>query len=508
MLIFKIAWRNIWRHKGKSIVIGVIILFGAFIMTIGNAVIAGMDRGIQENVVERFMGDALILSTNQEKDNIIGGMTMDEVEPIAGYPQIREFLNTNSLVRAHLPAGWGIAMTLSEVSDSPNFTGLFGVNFSDYQAMFKSNVITFEGKPLEDNERGLLCGTLLRERTFKMFTGEWITPKGEETVVSNMTVEAKTAYNRGVLETKDNLVLLGIGSDTATDIRLPVKGVMKFASLNRFWGDLCIVDIESFRECFGYLAASESETELSEEEEMLLSTDFDDFGFFEDTKTAKSENLDIDLSVLKEEDSDTIDESIDVSEGSYNAIFVKLNYKNDRRKVIASLNKQLKEAGLDARIVPWENAMKNISQLAAVIRAVLSGFVLFLYFVAAIVIMNTLSMAAIERTGEIGMMRAVGAKKAFISQMFLSETILLSFVFGVAGMLLGGITSAIVASLNITASNDALQMLFGGDTFHPILGVGDVIGGCVMLAFVVFLASLYPIFVARRITPLEAIARD
>ena len=39
-LIIKISWRNIMRHKGKSIVIRVILFLGALLMTVGNGVIS------------------------------------------------------------------------------------------------------------------------------------------------------------------------------------------------------------------------------------------------------------------------------------------------------------------------------------------------------------------------------------------------------------------------------------------------------------------------------------
>jgi len=44
-LIIKIAWRNILRHKGKSVIIGVILFLGALIMTVGNGVISGWTLG-------------------------------------------------------------------------------------------------------------------------------------------------------------------------------------------------------------------------------------------------------------------------------------------------------------------------------------------------------------------------------------------------------------------------------------------------------------------------------
>jgi ABC-type antimicrobial peptide transport system permease subunit len=133
---------------------------------------------------------------------------------------------------------------------------------------------------------------------------------------------------------------------------------------------------------------------------------------------------------------------------------------------------------------------------------------MMLFVVAIIIIVNTLSMAALERTTEIGMMRAVGARKGFISKMFLAETGALSTVFGGAGIVAGAITVKILAALQLTSDNDMVQLFFGGDTFHPLLTGGDFILAIVQLTLVTLIAVVYPVRVARSITPLDAISRD
>jgi putative ABC transport system permease protein len=138
----------------------------------------------------------------------------------------------------------------------------------------------------------------------------------------------------------------------------------------------------------------------------------------------------------------------------------------------------------------------------------LAGFVFFIFIVAIIVIMNTLSMSAIERTSEIGMMRAVGARKSFIARMFFTEIFILSGGFGGLGILTGIILTAIVASLGITTDNGIAQLLFGGDSFIPILTVSDILACIFELILVTLLAWVYPARIASRITPLEAIARE
>jgi ABC-type lipoprotein release transport system permease subunit len=163
---------------------------------------------------------------------------------------------------------------------------------------------------------------------------------------------------------------------------------------------------------------------------------------------------------------------------------------------------------VDARAVNWKKAAGQIADLATIIRGSLFGFVLFIFFVAIIIIMNTLSMAAMERVTEIGMMRAVGAKKDFISNMFALETSLLSIVFGGAGIVCGALAVWIFSLLHITTTNEILQLLFGGEYFRPVLYFGDIFSGIIQLVIVTLIAMIYPTRLARRITPLEAIARD
>ena len=53
-----------------------------------------------------------------------------------------------------------------------------------------------------------------------------------------------------------------------------------------------------------------------------------------------------------------------------------------------------------------------------------------------------------------------------------------------------------------------VQLLFGGDTFRPLLSASDIGLAIVQLAIVTLLAVIYPIRVASSITPLDAVSRE
>ena len=180
----------------------------------------------------------------------------------------------------------------------------------------------------------------------------------------------------------------------------------------------------------------------------------------------------------------------------------------NEKQVLEELNNTFKERGLEVRAITWSQSLGFIGQIALFIRAALVVFVSFIFFVAIIVIMNTLSMTAMERVSEIGMMRAVGGQKSFLRMMFVKETAYLSFFFGGIGIVSGILLSLILQYLKLETQNEFLQLAYGGDYLNPIIRITDLLLGIVQLGFVTLLSLLYPIKLVGKITPLDAISRD
>jgi len=506
-LIFKIAWRNIFRHKTKSIIIGVILFIGSFIMTLGNGVISGMNRGLEKNIVNGFMGDFVIISNKQESDNILLDMMGRVAEPINNYKQIKEALLSQKYIEKFLPAGKNAAMAISE--ETGTFVYLLGVDFTEYRKMFPENIHPMEGRLLNGNEKGVLVPYFTRTEYYD-YTSVWFKPENDPLNEKNLSADAKE--NLKALKQAESIVFLGFNEgNTTQDIRLGIKGIIRYNALNQIFGHFSIMDIESYRECMGYFSASDKAVPISEEKKKILSLENQNldllFGsdnlIVEDTGKV-NEN---ELKVFKPAKS-APRKNIDIETGAYNVIFVKLKPGAGYNKSLTQLNKALTEANTGCRAVTWKKAAGVIGGMSTLIKTTLFVFVTFLFFVAIIIIVNTLSMAALERTSEIGMMRAVGAKKGFISVMFLSETAMLSFVFGGIGIAAGIIVVKLVPMFNLTTDNDILQMLYGGEKFYPLLSVPDILLTIAQLAIVTLIAVIYPVKIAKNITPLDAIMRD
>jgi len=505
-IAFVIALRNLMRHKGKSFVIGAILFMGALIMTLGNAVISGMNRGLSENIVERFTGHVVVISEAQESANILFIPMGKDIALIKDFAKVQKVLSEQTYLASYLPAARGFSFVLTEEGDV-DFAMLLGVDFPEYNKMFRENVKLVEGKLLDKQERGMLISQNRRVRFFND-QNIWVKPIGFPLDEKNFSDEAKKYREKMIV--KDSLVLMGASGDsTASDVRTDIKGIMRYEFLDDYWKFFNILDIETFRECFQWVTNADAAANLSKDTKNLIAREENLDALFNDSTVvaAKSGKAEISTSLKKLKDKSSVAKP-NTDAGAYNVVFVKLKESGKIQERVKDLNAAFKAAGAPARAVTWQAAIGQLGDMAGIIRGALTGFVLFIFFVAVIIIMNTLSMAALERTAELGMMRAVGAPKRFVTVMFLIETASLAVIFGGLGILVGAASVPILKAMHITADNNILQLLFGGKTFAPYLGVTDILVGVIELVLVTGFASVYPIVVAQRITPLDAISRD
>ena len=503
-LLVTIAWRNIKRHRGKSIVVGIIIFLGALLMTVGNGVITGMDRGLRENIMNRFTGNIVVVSKDQLDDNVIFIPMGKSLELIAEYERVKGVLDSQDYIARYLPLCRGMTLVLDEEGDM-GFALLLGVDFEEYQEMFNRNVLLVEGELLKKGDRGIL---ITEDRRIDMYDQQdyWVKPEGYPLNEKNLTEEARK--HRDELSVRESIVIMGSGDDNfASDISTPVRGIIKYEYLGDYWKYFNIIDLESYREAFRYVTGADAEVRLSSEKQKILASDNLDSMFGDSVVVGadtgqKTYNA---AAMVARKDSGR---KVEVDSGAYNLVFIKLKNPRNIDGAVERLNKALLAAKAPARAISWKRASGQLGDMATIIRGALHVFVFFIFFVAIIIIMNTLSMAAMERVPEIGMMRAVGAQKSFIGGMFVIETSILSLLFGGAGIVVGFAVILSLDAMGITTTNHILQLLFGGSVFRPVIEGWDIALGIVELALVTWLATLYPVRVARRITPLEAVVRD
>lgn len=130
------------------------------------------------------------------------------------------------------------------------------------------------------------------------------------------------------------------------------------------------------------------------------------------------------------------------------------------------------------------------------IEAFFGGVAAVSLVVAAIAIINTTTISVMERTREIGVMKALGAKNRNILMMFLTETLLTGLIGGVIGVAFGAVLGQIVAVSLTHLMGTYIRSV-------PSLTVGAV--GIAFAAITGTLAGLYPSRKASKLVPVEAL---
>lgn len=122
-------------------------------------------------------------------------------------------------------------------------------------------------------------------------------------------------------------------------------------------------------------------------------------------------------------------------------------------------------------------------------------------------ITNTMLMSVIERIREIGILIALGMKRSRIFLMIILETITLSLVGGLGGLITGAILIAIFHSLgiNLSAFTEGLSQFGFSTVLYPVLPLTFYPALTLMIIFSAVIAAIYPAMKAIRLNPATAI---
>lgn len=496
-ILLRIALRNLRQHRSKTLIVGILIALGIFTLTLGNSVLSTAGKAIETSYIDSFTGHILVRAKSDTPVSLGGASSTDGnlVGPtVPDYEEVYSYLTSLPEVQAANPQITNI-MTIDFSSDEQNRGAIaitLGVDPASYEVMFPDNLRILKGRFLESGEQGVVIPQRL-----------W------QDIHDNLGIDVQIGDE---LKFQSVAALQGGNGGSLKIRRVPVVGIYEYVSDAGSYNPFVFMDAPTLRSMSGMVVGSQDVVDIDAADSSLLDSGdgvfsedslFGSDALFGDSGDAASEVGGDDIYGILGDTSARAQAS-EPDAGAWSYILLRLDNQREIPSLILSINKHFQDAGINAEAVIWSQASGGAVEFNLAARVVFLVMILAIAAVSVIIIMNTLLISVIERTREIGTMRSLGAQKPSVRRLFIAETMSISLVFGTIGLILGVGVIAIAHKAGIPASNIIVQQLFGGRVLNPVLSPGSIISSYLIMLGIGFLSSLYPVRVALKIQPVEA----
>ena len=503
-VIFKLAINNLRQQKTKTIIIGLFIAIGMMIVQVGNGFIESVNHGMEKDFRANYTADIIVSAP------IPDGVFMDlfGITDLANVMEVKQ-----------IPALPDVKATEKIISETSGI-------------LQKSNIVTTQGILMESDEFLLEDQDMMKIPVFYMFAGEsdayfkmfpnqkitegrYPAPGTNEILIDERLKKNFYEYYKSEMQLNQTIYISGVSMQTLIReakivgfYNQPDENSAMYSiiyadpSLARAFADLTYGAnfVQELPDEIDFSISDASEDELFGDDDFFSDSTFDD-------SFISSSNVDFD-DILG--DTTLRDQLNKTDDGAWHYILLRCEKGMSDVEidaVIEDLNNKFAAAGVQAVARNWAHAAGTFTSSVESISSLFTVLIIILAIVVFIIIMNTMVISVLERTGEIGTMRAIGANKSFVRKLFFCESITLTLGAELLGTILSLVIMTILNACNFTVSDDIAKMILGGGSISFIPTVGNFVSTMIIILVGTILANLYPVSSALKITPLKALSK-
>lgn len=487
-ILFRLALRNLARHRRKTLLLGALIAVGMGLLFVANAIFESSNRGLERTYVGSLTGDFALGAASDTAYGLFGS----EVPIASDYeiiPSIADFAGVKATLEGMKgPVSWTPIVSVAAKIEAPGLSQvgpIFGVEGPDYFGVLSAlRVLRGDPRKLSDG------GVFLNEAMAAKIEAALGRPLGPSDTIRFST------YSGGSFRIRTG----------------HFAGVYAYPARSEVLDRVVLVDPTIARSLanytLGFAVAGNADTGAASVPDSGGGGDGLDALFADAQDVTAPSGPGTSLAGVASElaDRSKRDALVLTDQAAWSFVLVRTG-PGEAARVRSDLADAAKRKGLGVRLMDWRSAAGSSAQALFALQALFYVALGFIAIGAVLVIMNSLVISVLERTGEIGTMRGLGAGRGFIRGLFVAESMTLTVVAGTVGIALGILLCAAMGRTGIALSNPFLVSLFGGARLVPLVSVKGLVLHFLIAVLLGGISWIYPVSVALKIQPVAAMAR-
>ena len=195
-----------------------------------------------------------------------------------------------------------------------------------------------------------------------------------------------------------------------------------------------------------------------------------------------------------------------IAENDYHQLIVRVSNVDQTGEIADILAQKLP----DLEVMTWKKIQPELAMMTDMVSQFYLIFGIIILAALAFGIINTMLMVVLERTRELGMLTAIGMNKKKVFSMIMLESVFLSLIGAVAGMIISYILVRITGNtgINLAQAAEGFEALGYSAIVYPKISAGFFGIVTILIIITGILSSIYPALKALKLNPVEAIRAE
>jgi ABC-type lipoprotein release transport system permease subunit len=475
-MIWKTAWKNVWRNKVRSLVVIISVTIGIFG---GVFAVAVMNGAIEQRVDAALNDEIAHIHVNDPnfRDNYDIHLSIQNPEQVISI--IRETHGVKAITARTQITGMANTATKSAGVQ------ILGINPDTEKEVFRLYETTLPetGNFFESESSNMLAyigHELAKELNIVRF-------RIDQEVINSLAGKEVPS------ETLDKLIPFeGKRFKSEKAFKRDIKGALSLKELHEFGAVI-------WEEAWTFRARSKMTLTFLDKNQIQTGAVFRIAGIY-DIKNSMYEMSQV---LVKNEDLMTL---TGMATGEYHQLIIRLDDLESTEKISSALREKLPHL----EVMNWKEIQPDLAMMTGMVQKFYAIFMAMILAALAFGIVNTMLMVVLERTKELGMLTAIGMNKKRVFRMIMLESVFLSLVGGVVGMIISQALIGMTAKNGINFASYAEGLEAMGYTAHiyPVISTSFFLTVTVLIIITGILSSIYPALKALKLDPAEALRTE